>query len=55
MTLFEVGKSEQEIKKLRERNMDGDSTAITAGSDENRFVRYNFSSGFLRLKSVGAT
>lgn len=46
LTLFEVAKSPEDDKL--DSNSDGND-------DQNRFVRYNFASAFLRLKTVGAT
>lgn len=45
LTLFEVAKSPEDDK------LESNSSE----EDQNRFVRYNFASAFLRLKTVGAT
>jgi hypothetical protein len=44
VTLFEVAKSETQANETKQEN-----------EEASRFVRYNFSPEFLRLKTVGAT
>ena len=51
MTLFEVAKSEEHASETKTDEYNGELDE----SDEGRFVRYNFSPSFLRLKTIGAT
>lgn len=49
LTLFEVAKSESDSQQQQQQQQS------QVEDDSSRFVRYNFSSAFLRLKTVGAT